>query len=101
MKPIELDLMLKYRYLSGLNTYQDKLIYIDTLADIGNNDYTQRLHHFDPITKEDHILLEDKRVRYAVVDDALMILKGQSEGFYEKQKCFVMIKDLQKNVSYR
>lgn len=83
MKPIELDLMLKYRYLSGLNTYQDKLIYIDTLADIGNNDYTQRLHHFDPITKEDHILLEDKRVRYAVVDDALMILKGQSEGFYE------------------
>ncbi|MDD6467956.1 MAG: S9 family peptidase [Erysipelotrichaceae bacterium] len=83
MKPVELDLMLQYRYLSGLNAYQNQLIYIDTLADTNNNDYTQRLHCLNPHTKEDRILLEDKRIRYALVDDELMILKGTGSNFIE------------------
>ncbi len=83
MKPIELDLMLQYRYLSALNSYNDKLLFIDTLADTQNNDYTQRLHCFDPVTKEDTVLLEDKRVRYALVDGKILILKGSETSFIE------------------
>ena len=76
MKPIELDLMLNYRYLSDLNAYRDKLLFIDTIADEKNNDYTQRLHLFDPLNKEDSIILEDTMIRYALIDDKIMILKA-------------------------
>ena len=48
MKPIELDLMLQYRYLSALNSHNNELLFIDTLADTENNDYTQRLNALNP-----------------------------------------------------
>ncbi len=79
MKTIELDLMLKYRYLSNLNGYRDKLLFIDTIADIENNDYTQRLHALDPRIKKDEILLEDKRINYAIVDDDIVIMKSERQ----------------------
>ena len=75
MQPVKLDLMLEYRYLSNLNTYNDELLFIDTLADSNNNDYTQRLHSLNPVNGEDRIILEDKRIRYAIVDKQLMIIK--------------------------
>ncbi len=88
MKPIELELMLRYRYLSALNGLGDKLLFVDTLADIENNDYTQRLHAFNPDTKVDEIIYEDKRVKYALIDDKIMILKEE-----EKDETVVYVLD--------
>ncbi len=80
MRPIELDLMLDYRYLSDLKACHGKLFFVDTLADIKANDYTQRLHAFDPKTKEDKVLYEDKRVTYTIFDDQIMILKSEEKA---------------------
>lgn len=83
MQPVKLDLMLEYRYLSNLNTYNNELLFIDTLADSNNNDYTQRLHSLNPENGEDKIILEDKRIRYSVVDNKLIIIKRGSGEFNE------------------
>ena len=80
MRPIELDLMLDYRYLSDLKACHGKLFFVDTLADIKANDYTQRLHAFDPKTKENKVLYEDKRVTYTIFDDQIMILKSEEKA---------------------
>ena len=83
MKPIELDLMLQYRYLSALNSHNNELLFIDTLADTENNDYTQRLNALNPETKECKVLLEDKRVRYTLVDGKVLVLKGTDSKYIE------------------
>ncbi|MDO4198564.1 MAG: S9 family peptidase [Erysipelotrichaceae bacterium] len=83
MKPIELDTMLGYRYLSGLDTCKNKLVYTDTLADKEKNDYTQRLHLLDPENKEDTVLLEDRRIRYQLIDDEIYVLKNENDKYLE------------------
>ncbi len=78
MKAIELELMTRYRYLSGLQAYRGGLLFIDTLADMDNNDYTQNLHYLDPSTGEDRILLNDKRVSFFLTNKGILVKDGSS-----------------------
>ncbi len=79
MKPITLDLMTQYRYLSNLDSYEGKLVYTETRADMDNNDYTQSLHFFDPKTKEDCVLREGKRVS-SFVEKGKLYVRETREG---------------------
>ena len=49
MKPIELDLFTKYSFLSSLQSLKDNqhLTFVETVTDLENNDYKQRLHIVD------------------------------------------------------
>lgn len=75
MKPIELELMTQYRYLSSLGNAQGKLLYVDTVAEMEANDYSQRLHVLNPETKEEQVIAEDKRVSYTVLKNGKLLVK--------------------------
>ena len=84
MKPIETDLMLKYRYLSNLFSFKGDLYYTDTIADPENNDYLQSLHKLSVKDGKDEVIYGPiKRINSFVLDDTLLISKKGEEGKVE------------------
>ena len=84
MKPIETDLMLKYRYLSNLFSFKGDLYYTDTIADPENNDYLQSLHKLSVKDGKDEVIYGPiKRINSFVLNDTLLISKKGEEGKVE------------------
>ena len=81
MKPITLELMTQYKYLSNLFSQGDKLMFTVTVADMENNGYLQSLHMLDPKTKEDQIILDQQKGLsvYQVGEKLLIREKTDSE----------------------
>ena len=72
MKPIETDLMLKYRYLSNLFSFKGDLYYTDTIADPENNEPDDDVYYIDPGTR--------KIAQQVYEDDNLRMLFDASRG---------------------
>ena len=84
MKPITLELMTQYKYLSNLLNKDDKLMYTVTIADMENNGYLQSLHLLDPQTKEDQIILDNQKgLSVYLVGDKLLFREKSDSEFIE------------------
>ncbi len=82
MKPISLDYMTEYHYLSDLKVSKDhtKLFFTETVADLKNNDYQQRIHAIDTNTKEQSIWADwRKRCTSFVVDEGMLLVERDPE----------------------
>lgn len=84
MKSIQQDLFTKYRFLSNLLLTQDgnKLIYVESCADIEKNDYQQRMHVID--TKDHQETLTGKWMKRCVIysldnDSVLMVQNDEKD----------------------
>ena len=93
MKKIELELMKDYRYLSKLEHFGGKLLFIETIADLEENGYKQRLHALDPVSGEDGLVLDfGKKLQLDVLKDGPIYgvkpeaLKEYEEEYFEKKK---------------
>lgn len=78
MKPISLNLMTDYHYLSDLKVAKDhsKLFFTETVADLENNDYQQRIHALDLRTQKQKIWVDwQKRCNSFAVDRGLLLVK--------------------------
>lgn len=62
MKPLHLDDMIHYRYLSDLklDDHHHTLYYTETMADLEHNSYQQRLHKMNTQTKQSEVLIDWK-----------------------------------------
>ena len=81
MKKIELELMKEYRYLSKLESFGGKVLFVETMADMENNGYKQRLHAFDPVSGQDGILLDfGKKLQLNVLKDVMYLCEPAKEG---------------------
>ena len=77
MRPIELELMKEYRYLSNLYSAKGDLYFTETIADLPNNDYLQRLHRLDPGTGEDTIVCgPEKRISSFPLNDEIILKRS-------------------------
>ncbi|MBP3398274.1 MAG: S9 family peptidase [Erysipelotrichaceae bacterium] len=77
MKPVTLDLMLNYRYLSDLKLHDSThtLYYTETMADLDNNCYKQRLHQMNTQTKDSKVLIDwQKRCSTFLMNDGSLLL---------------------------
>ncbi|MBQ6655313.1 MAG: S9 family peptidase [Erysipelotrichaceae bacterium] len=79
MKTIDLELMKDYRYLSNLFSADGKLYYTETLADLKENDYQQRLHALETDGTDSVVYGPRKRVGSFELDGRLC-LKKDGEG---------------------
>lgn len=82
MKPISLDLMTQYHYLSDLKVSKDqsKLFFTETKADMERNDYCQRIQVIDTHTKEQTTWVEwRKRCTSFAVNDGLLLVEQDPE----------------------
>ncbi len=79
MKTIDLELMKGYRYLSNLHSAGGSLYYTETVADIENNDYKQRLHCLKTTGEDAVVWGPQKRIASFTLDDQLW-LKKSGEG---------------------
>lgn len=80
MKPVTLELMTKFRYLSDLKLSDstNTLFYTETIADMDNNNYLQRLHKLDTVTKESEVLIDyRKRCSTYLMKDGSLLLADQ------------------------
>ena len=77
---IQIELMKDYRYLSNLYAAKGDLYYTETMADMENNDYMQKLHRLNVSDKTDTVVYgPEKRVgSFALNDEA--VIKKNSEG---------------------
>lgn len=77
MKPVTIDLMTKYHYLSDLKL-SDKtctLFYTDTVADMANNDYLQKVMALDITNGHVEVLIDErKRCRTFMMEDGSLML---------------------------
>ena len=81
MKKIELELMKEYRYLSKLESFDGKLLFTETMADMETNGYKQRLHVFDPKTGEDSLVFDfQKKYQLDVLSDTLLLRDSVKDG---------------------
>ena len=77
---IQIELMKDYRYLSNLYAAKGDLYYTETMADMENNDYTQKLHRLNVSDKTDTVVYgPEKRVGSFALNDEVVIKKN-SEG---------------------
>ena len=83
MKPIELDLMKGYRYLSNLFAAGDVLYYTETVADMENNDYLQCLHKLSTNGDDRVVLGPQKRISSFSLNDRVYTRKSGEEGMIE------------------
>ena len=80
MKPVTLELMTKFRYLSDLKLSDstNTLFYTETIADMDNNNYMQRLHKLDTVTKKSEVLIDyRKRCSTYLMKDGSLLLADQ------------------------
>jgi len=80
MKPVTLELMTKFRYLSDLKLSDstNTLFYTETIADMDNNNYLQRLHKLDTVTKKSEVLIDyRKRCSTYLMKDGSLLLADQ------------------------
>ena len=81
MKKIELELMKDYRYLSKLEHFGGKLLFIETIADLEENGYKQRLHALDPVSGEDGLVLDfGKKLQLDVLKDTMFLREPVKDG---------------------
>ena len=80
MKPITIEMLNDYHYLSSLGVYGGNLLYVDTMTDKENNNYRQTLHSFDPVSRKDTVLYTDKRVSYTVTSCGRIMIKDGSDN---------------------
>ena len=80
MKPITIETMNDYRYLSALASNNEYLFFVDTMADLKNNDYSQRLHRYCIDSKEDKVIFEGKRADYAVLKDGRLLIRNNEKS---------------------
>lgn len=77
---IQIELMKDYRYLSNLYAAKGDLYYTETMADMENNDYTQKLHRLNVSDKTDTVVYgPEKKVGSFALNDEVVIKKN-SEG---------------------
>ena len=73
--------MKEYRYLSKLESFGGKVLFVETMADMENNGYKQRLHAFDPISGKDGILLDfGKKLQLNVLKDVMFLCEPAKDG---------------------
>ncbi len=80
MKPVTLELMTKFRYLSDLKLSDstNTLFYTETVADMDNNNYMQRLYKLDTVTKKSEVLIDyRKRCSTFLMKDGSLLLIDQ------------------------
>lgn len=80
MKQLKREALLDYSYLSDLKINQDKnkLVYIETKADVNKNDYIQYLHVMDLEKQTDGIIKKDRRTTNFLIQDTLYCI-GRDE----------------------
>ena len=84
MNPITLELMTNYRYPSALEARNNKLYYVETIADMDNNDYKQCYHCLDPKTSYDTVIVPfQKRVSVTHLKDHMLIRKIEKSEFIQ------------------
>lgn len=84
MNPITLELMTNYRYPSALEARNNKLYYVETIADMDNNDYKQCYHCLDPKTSYDTVIVPfQKRVSVTHLKDHMLIRKIEKSDFIQ------------------
>ena len=75
MKPVTLDLMTQYRYLSDLKINGNLLYYTETVADMTCNNYTQKVSSLNINTLESETYIDDrKRCSTFLMKDGTMLL---------------------------
>ncbi|MBR0418852.1 MAG: S9 family peptidase [Erysipelotrichaceae bacterium] len=74
---IQIELMKDYRYLSNLYAAKGDLYYTETMADMENNDYTQKLHRLNVSDKTDTVVYgPEKKVGSFALNDEVVIKKN-------------------------
>ena len=85
MKKVDLELITRVHFLSRLESFSDRLLYIETDTDMENNDYKQKLHSFDPKTLADETVLDfRKRINLDVLSDEMVLKESVRDGLETK-----------------
>ncbi len=73
MKQLKRETLFDYSYLSDLkiDSKKEKLIYIETKAEVHKNDYQQFLHVYDLKHETDAVIKKDKRTANFMINDVL------------------------------
>ena len=82
MKPIELDLFTKYSFLSSLQALKDNqhLVFVESTANMEQNDYQQRLHLVDKNDLSVKVLTENKkRTPVYPLNDGLYMIENDKD----------------------
>lgn len=77
MKQLKREALFEYSYLSDLkiNKEKDKLVFIETKADVNKNDYVQYLHVLDTEKQTDVVIKKDKRTANFMIEDILYCIE--------------------------
>ena len=76
MKPVTLDLMTQYRYLSDMKIHGQYLYYTETVADMTCNNYLQKVSLLNIKTNETETFIEERRrcSTFLMNDGSMMLL---------------------------
>jgi len=83
MKPVTLDIMTEYKYLSDLQMPEDSsaLYFVEAKADMERNDYCRRLQRMDTDTKEvSPVTGWMESCNYLCMKDGTLLLQKRGEG---------------------
>ena len=85
MKKVELDLITKVRFLSKLEGTSSGLLFLETVADMENNDYRQKLHLLSADGSSDRTVLDyRKRISIDVLKDVVFLKESEADGLKTK-----------------
>lgn len=82
MKPITLDAFTKFSFLSNLQNYNNNLLFVESKCDMDTNNYHQWLHTYSLNSKEDKVLLDDKRTPFFALKDKVFVVKNDEDNKY-------------------
>ena len=81
MNKVEIDLITRIRFLSKLEHFGNDLLFIETVADMENNDYKQKLHLLSADGSSDRTVLDfRKRISIDVLEDVIFLREGEADG---------------------
>ncbi|MBP0970091.1 MAG: S9 family peptidase [Oscillospiraceae bacterium] len=96
MNKVEIDLITRIRFLSKLEHFGNDLLFIETVADMENNDYKQKLHLLSADGSSDRTVLDfRKRISIDVLEDVIFLREGEADGL----KTRVSVLDTEGNVT--
>ena len=65
--------------LSNLQNYKNNLLFVESKCDMDTNNYHQWLHTYSLNSKEDKVLLDDKRTPFFALKDKVLVVKNDED----------------------